>query len=346
MFSSSNIFVVRKSRLVRYPTAKNFLNEPNYSTMKRSAGLIALLLFIISVNAQDAVVRKLQAETLRTLKKEFADTIQRSWISGGVYSVNVGQGSLSNWAAGGDDFSLSIATSLNLFAFHKKNRNSWDNTLDVNFGYINTTSLGGRKNDDRFDLLSKYGYSLGPKLNLTTLFNFRSQLLKGYKYQEVEKDITIRNFASAFLAPAYVVTSQGLDYKPTKELSVFVSPITSRWVIVNDDTLSARGEYGVVPGETSINQLGAFATIHYQKSFNKYVSYKGRIDIFSNYKRNPQNADLYMTNTLSARVAKIIAFSWNVDMIYDDDAELFGENGMSPALQLKSIIGVGLQVRI
>ncbi|HEY0731408.1 MAG TPA: DUF3078 domain-containing protein [Chitinophagaceae bacterium] len=314
--------------------------------MKRSAGLIAPLLLFISVNAQDAVVRKLQAETLRTLKKEFPDTIQRSWITGGVYSVNVGQGSLSNWAAGGDDFSLSIATSLNLFAFHKKNRNSWDNTLDVNFGYINTTSLGGRKNDDRFDLLSKYGYSLGPKLNLTTLFNFRSQLLKGYKYQEVEKDITVRNFASAFLAPAYVVTSQGLDYKPTKELSVFVSPITSRWVIVNDDTLSARGEYGVVPGETSINQLGAFATIHYQKSFNKYVSYKGRIDIFSNYKRNPQNADLYMTNTLSARVAKIIAFSWNVDMIYDDDAELFGENGMSPALQLKSIIGVGLQVRI
>ena len=29
--------------------------------------------------------------------------------------------------------------------FIKKNRHSWDNTLDVNVGYINTTSLGSRK---------------------------------------------------------------------------------------------------------------------------------------------------------------------------------------------------------
>ena len=322
------------------------INSTELLHMKKFTGVFLILLSCTVVSSQDAVIRKLQSETLRTPHKNYPDTIQRSWITGGVYSINVGQGSLSNWAAGGDDFSLSIATSLNLFAFHKKNRNSWDNTLDMNFGYINTTSLGSRKNDDRFDLLSKYGFALNSKLNLTTLVNFRSQLLKGYKYQELEKGIHIKKFASAFLAPAYVVTSQGLDFKPTKELSVFVSPVTSRWIIVQDDTLSAQGEYGVVPGETSINQLGAFATIHYQRSFNKYVSYKGRIDIFSNYRRNPQNADLYMTNTLSARVARIIAFSWNVDMIYDDDAELFGENGSSPALQIKSIIGVGLQVRI
>jgi hypothetical protein len=53
-----------------------------------------------------------------------------------------------------------------------------------------------------------------------------------------------------------------------------------------------------------------------------------------------------MTNTLSAKVARIIAFSWNVDMIYDDDARLFGPNNSSPGLQFKSIIGVGLQVKI
>jgi len=117
-------------------------------------------------------------------------------------------------------------------------------------------------------------------------------------------------------------------------------------VIVKDDSLSASGEYGVSPGQHSTNQLGAFATINYQKAFNKYVSYKGRLDLFSNYQNNPLNADVYMTNSLSAKVARIVAFSWNVDMIYDDDIKMFGKTKTSPALQLKSIIGVGLQVKI
>lgn len=314
--------------------------------MKILTGVLASFILFITTYAQDPTIRKLQTESLRSFKKESNDTVIKKWQLGGLYAINFGQGSLSNWAAGGDDFSLSIASSLNLYGFYKKNRNSWDNSFDVNFGYIKTTSLGSRKNDDRFDLLSKYGYALNPRLNLTTLFNFRSQLLRGYKYQELDETHTIKNFASAFLSPAYIIASQGFDYKPGKELSVFISPITSRWVVVKNDSLSAKGEYGVAPGKHNINQVGAFATIYYQKAFNKYVSYKGRIDVFSNYKRNPQNADVYMTNTFSARVARIIAFNWNVDMIYDDDAQLFGKNDMSPALQLKSIIGVGLQVKI
>lgn len=44
--------------------------------------------------------------------------------------------------------------------------------------------------------------------------------------------------------------------------------------------------------------------------------------------------DMFMTNTLTAKVAKIIAFSWNVDLIYDDDVTLFGENNNSPACSL------------
>ena len=302
-----------------------------------------VILFVITLPlfSQDAVIRKLQAESLRAVKKDVNDTTSKTWKTGGAYRISVGQGTLSNWAAGGDDFSLTVATSLNLFAFYKKNSQSWDNNLDINFGYVNTTSLGSRKNDDRFDMLSKYGLTLNSKLNLASLINFRSQFLKGYTYQESSK-----KFASAFLSPAFVIVSQGLDYKPGKNISIFVSPVTARWVIVKNDSLAARGEYGVKAGRYSSNQLGAFATINYYKAFNKYVSYKGRLDLFSNYQNNPLNTDVYMTNILSAKVAKIVAFSWNVDMIYDDDVKLFGKTNSSPALQLKSIIGVGLQVKI
>ncbi len=304
-----------------------------------------LLLFVsfiaVAAYAQDPTIKSLKEAADKNVKKDPADTTQKTWKTGGAYGINLSQGSLNNWAAGGDDFSLSVNSVLNLFAFYKKGKHSWDNTLDFNLGYVKTTSLGSRKNDDRIDVLSKYGYALNPKLNAAGLFNFRSQFFKGYTYED-----DVKTLSSAFLSPAYVLVSPGLDYKPVPNLSIFVSPITARWVIVKDDSLAAKGLYGVDPGKHSIAEFGAFASINYIKEFNKVLSYRGRLDLFSNYKNNPQNIDLYFTNVLNIKFTKVLSATWSVDMIYDDDVRLFGANGNSAALQLKSLIGVGLLVKL
>ncbi len=304
-----------------------------------------VLFFILSLSfffseAQDASIRKLQAESLRPVKKYVPDSLIKKWKSGGNYTLTIGQGTLSNWAAGGDQFSLTVNTILQLYSYYRKGRNSWDNTLDIFFGYINTTSLGSRKNDDRFDLISKYGYSLNKKINLATLFNVRSQFIRGYTYPN-----NVKTFASSFLSPAYIIFSQGLDFRPNKQISVFFSPITARWVVVSNPVLSARGEYGVKAGTNSIGQFGAFGTVTIEKNFNKKVLYKSRLDLFSNYQRKPQNVDLFITNVLTTKIGKNLAFNWNVDLIYDDDVRLFGPRKSSPGLQAKSIIGLGLQVK-
>ncbi len=301
----------------------------------------AILLFILyNLSAQDKTIKTLQAESNKSIKK-VEDTTKRLWRTGGLFSLNIAQGSLSNWSAGGDNFSLSINSFLNAFAFYKKEKYSWDNTLDVNFGYVKTTSLGARKNDDRIDLLSKYGYAFKPKLSLSGLFNFRTQMANGYNYNGNTKTLT-----SAFLSPAYVLVSLGLDYKPTKDLSIFISPITSRWTIVRNDSLAAKGLYGVEPGKKYLNEIGAFASINYLKALNKSVGYKGRLDLFSNYQHKPGNIDLYMTNIFTTKISKILAASWSVDLIYDDDVKLFGRNKNSPGMQFKSLVGVGLSVKL
>lgn len=301
-------------------------------------GLLCFSLIIVS--AQDEIIKNLQTESGKEIKKE-ADTAKRLWRTGGLFSLNISQGSLSNWSAGGDDFSLSLNCFFNAFAFYKKDKYSWDNTLDINFGYIKTTSLGARKNDDRIDLLSKYGYAFKPKLSVSGLFNFRTQIARGYNYDNDSKILT-----SGFLSPAYILLSAGLDYKPANNLSIFISPVTSRWVIVHNNILSAKGLYGVDAGENSENEIGAFATINYIKALNKSVGYKGRLDLFSNYKHNPQNIDLYMTNMFTTKISRVFAVSWSLDLIYDDDVKLFGKNKNSPAMQFKSLIGIGLSVKL
>jgi hypothetical protein len=227
-------------------------------------------------------------------------------------------------------------------AFYKKGKNSWDNNVDINLGYINTTSLGTRKNDDRFDFLSKYGYSLSPKFALSALFDLRTQFFDGFTYTEANTPV----FSSTAFSPAYILLSPGFDYHPVKNLSIFISPITSRWIIVANPTLSKIGAYGVDSGKHVINQLGAFATIAFNSNFSKMVTYNARIDFFSNYEHNPQNIDIYMTNLFAAKLGRVLSATWSVDMIYDDDIRLFGPNHDSPRFQIRSLIGIGILLKV
>ncbi|HEX8316053.1 MAG TPA: DUF3078 domain-containing protein, partial [Flavisolibacter sp.] len=84
---------------------------------------------------------------------------------------------------------------------------------------------------------------------------------------------------------------------------------------------------------------------NYIKEISASIQYRGRLDLFSNYRHNPQNIDLLMTNVFSVKLSRVLAATWNIDFIYDDDVRIFGKNGRSPALQIKSLIGAGLQVR-
>jgi hypothetical protein len=305
---------------------------------------ISLALFAMDisfVSAQDQSVKSMQADATKEIKKQKIDS-GKIWKTGGLFNLNLGQGSQTNWAAGGDDFSFSLASYLGYYAFYKKGRYSWDNTIDLNYGLINTTSQGTRKNDDRIDLLSKVGYSLTPKLDLAGLINFHSQFSKGYNYNsDGSKDLL-----SNFLSPGYLLLSLGLDYKPAKGLSIFVSPITSRWTFVTNDSLSAKGAYGVTPGKKVKNEIGAFTSITYIADLSKTISYNGRLDLFSNYEHNPQNVDVLMNNMFTAKVSKILTASLGLNLIYDDDVKLFGPNHDSPALQLKSLIAVGLGIKL
>jgi hypothetical protein len=302
--------------------------------------LLALILLPFTSFAQDETIKGLQKEASKQVSKSPPDTAARLWRLGGIYNFNLSQGSLNNWAAGGDDFSLSINSLLSLYGFYKKGRHNWDNTFDLNFGYVRTTSLGSRKNDDRIDLLSKYGYGLNQKWFLSGLMNFRSQVAPGFTYSEGR-----RTFSSAFLSPAYLLASIGFDYKPNPAFSVFISPATARWIIVRDDSLSAKGLYGVRPGRHSEMETGAFLTANYLKEIRKNITYKARLDLFSNYERKAQNVDLFMSNILSAKISNAISMSWNIDFIYDDDVRIFGKTADKPGLQLKSLVGVGLALK-
>ncbi len=296
------------------------------------------------LSAQDETIKGLKDAGSKTIAKDPKDTTVKIWKTGGLLSINVNQGALSNWAAGGDKSSLSIASLVSLYAYYKKDKHVWDNTLDLAYGIVNTTSLGTRKADDRIDLLSRYGYQISKKhWYAGMLFNFRTQFAKGYTYPNVNSKIQ----TSDFFAPAYILLSPNISYQPSDNFSVSLSPATARWVIVNHDSLSSVGAFGVEPGKKVRTELGAFASVNYKTKISETASYQGRLDLFSNYLKNPQNIDLYMTNVLLVKVTKLITVSLSLDIIYDDDVKSVDKDGneRGPRTQLKELMGIGLAYR-
>lgn len=308
--------------------------------------IICFLVCFQALYAQGDWMKTSREEASGRIKKDAADTVPALWKKGGIFNLNINQGSLTNWAAGGDKFSFSVASNLNAYAFYKKGKNNWDNVLDLAYGYVNTTSLGGRKSDDRIGLTTKYGYEIGKNLFLSALLDVRTQFTDGYLYSNV--DSVKPSLVSRFFAPAYVLLSPGLDYKPSDQLSVFFSPVTARYVIVMDDGLAAQRAFGVDSGRHVKTEIGAYLTVNWVKPLAKNITYKTRMDLYSNYKHNPENIDLFWTNSLNLQVNKYITANVSLDMIYDDDVRVFANEKtgvLGPRLQVKQVIGVGFTAK-
>lgn len=311
--------------------------------MNRNAIVLTFVFVLgsISVSLAQNPANSLQnAVSGVTIPKDPKDTTKMTWKTGGLLNLTFNQAALSNWSAGGDKSALSLNTLVNLYANYVDGRRSWDNFLNIAYGMANTTSLGTRKTNDLLDITSKYGYDLGHKWYLSGLLDFRTQFAPGYNYPSEGT----RVLTSDLLAPAYLLLSVGMNYKPNSNFSLFLSPATVRELIVNNDSLAAQGAFGVDSGKKSRFEFGAYASINYNTDLSKTASYVGRLDLFSDYLNHPQNIAVFMTNVLNVKVTNIISMNLSVTMIYDDRIKTVKSDGTfgGPSLQLQEILGVGL----
>jgi hypothetical protein len=281
-------------------------------------------------SAQDITVKEFQKVAYKELKPLEKD----GWRKAGTFIINVNQGALRNWAGGGEQNTLGFTSLLNYNINHRKGKITWNNYFDIALGFQNASSFGQfRKVDDRIDITSKYGYQFSRQWYAALLVNFNSQALVGYNYTD-----TVNTKISNFLSPGKILLSGGIDFRPDKSFSIFVSPITTRFVLKTDDDFYVIDKYGVAANHRSITELGAFATAKYTKKFTHWAFYTGRLDLFSNYDRNPENVDLFFTNLVTMKFNKWLATNISFDMVYDDD--------ILKKTQLKEILGIGLTVKL
>jgi hypothetical protein len=298
--------------------------------MRKLICYLTLTYLFIHLTAQDGTVKQIQKESA----KEIKSLDSNGWKKSGTFIFNLSQGALSNWVAGGENNTLGINGLLNYSINLRSGKNTWDNYFDMALGFQNATSFNKyRKIDDRVDITSKYGRQLTEHWYASLLFNFNSQFLVGYDYST-----TPETKISNFLTPGKIILAPGMNYKTANRFSFFISPVAFRWVLKKDEDFFNLAKFGVDSAKKSNMEFGAYVSAMYKADFTKWATYTGRIDLFSNYKRNPQNVDLLMNNLLTMKFNKILATNLSLDLLYDDDVK--------KRLQIKEVLGIGLTLKL
>jgi hypothetical protein len=308
-----------------------------------------IIAFIILLPLITQITSGQVTEAEKTLRTVHADTTL-GWKTGGVFTINLAQTSLTNWSSGGQN-SVAVNGLLSTFANFKNNESAWDNSLDLGYGLLKQGKTGDlMKTDDKIDLLSKYGRLAFNKFYYAALFNFKTQFSPGYKYPDTSFKI------SDFFSPAYLTFALGLDYKPTGHFSAFLAPLTLKYTFVSNQKLADLGAFGVTPGQNILSEFGGYARVIYSRNdfkneLLKNVSFTTKIDLFSNYLKNPQNIVINWETLLAFKVNKFLSASIMTQLIYDDKIQIpVDKNGngviadgesVRSKVQFKEILGVG-----
>ena len=290
------------------------------------------------------------------LRKLNADTTE-GWKKGGMFTVAFSQVSLSNWAAGGEN-SFSGNSIVNSFANYKKGKISWDNTLDLGYGIMKQGEQEVRKTDDKIDFSSKFGRQLSSNSFAAALLNFKTQFMPGYNYPNDSVAI------SRIMAPGYLLFAAGYDFKKGDWLSLFFAPVTGKMTFVLDETLANAGAFGVDPavinpldstivtaGKHMRTEFGGYFKGAFTKDIMKNVKLSSKLELFTNYLKNPQNIDVYWETNIGMKVNKYITVTIGTTLIYDDDIDIEIKDeagiviGKGPRTQFKEVFGLGFSYK-
>jgi hypothetical protein len=310
--------------------------------MKNRLISIVLLLGIITSLTYGQVT-----EAEKKLRIQVVDTTY-GWKTGGVIAVNLAQTSLKNWAAGGQN-SVAVNGLFNIFANYKKDNTAWDNSLGLGYGLFKQGKNSDfMKTDDKVDFVSIYGRKAFKSLYYAALVNFKTQMTAGYNYPNDSVKI------SDFFAPAYLTVALGMDYKPNAYFSAFLAPLAGKFTFVTNKILSDAGAFGVTPGEKILSEFGGYFRVIYSKNdfkseLLKNVSFTTKLDLFSNYLKNPQNIVVNWETLIAFKVNKLISVTFNTLLIYDDKIKVKVDRNNDgvlddvpgPRVQFKEILGVG-----
>ena len=322
--------------------------------MKKLSLIIAMALVSFGAFAQDTQQAAAEAAKEIAAAPEVVPEVEKPnyWTSSLKTNLNLGQTSLTNWAAGGDN-TISLAAYVDGNANWVKGEMFWNNRLQLDYGFLWASSKPIlQKNMDRIYLESKWGYKAPSTkyLYFSANYDFKSQFASGYDYKtpasvtdengndlegsalrDVWRDA--RELKSGFLAPAYTNLALGIDFVPNKWFSLNFAPLTGDLVIVNNPALRANYSMPLKKQYEGVTEnlpedgsqyanvrfgFGAQLKMDAKVNINDNFAYSTQVVLFANYLDINHCPRINWDNRIDWKLAKYFSLTMTTNLIYDD----------------------------
>jgi hypothetical protein len=261
------------------------------------------------------------------------------WYRGGSGSFQMTQNYISkNWYKGGES-NNSMIGDLQLFAdYNDREKLQFENLLEMKVS-INTVSSQldtmriYRINSDMFRLSSKIGLQALSKWYYTVSGEFNTQLFHNYT-------ANTNNLISAFMSPANVTISVGMDYKLKKEgmnFSVVISPFSYNWRYVGNDDVDET-KFSLKKGKHSLEDFGSKLQSTLQWTIVPTITLNSQLYYFTDYEK----VEAEWENTIDFVLNRYLSTKLFVLYRYDDGIQRMKNHGY---LQSNELLSFGLNYK-
>lgn len=277
------------------------------------------------------------------------------WNSDFSSSFSLSQNFLSPYWARGGESSLNSMLDINGKTEYnnKEAKTRWTSTGRLRYGTTWTEEHGFRTNTDIVEINSQYNKVMRERLDFSSSIYGKTQVAKGYNYPNNE------DVVSKFLNPGTFTIGVGFEYKPEKNTTVNISPLSYRNTFVLDTVTINQVNHGIDPDKRVRHEMGGQLVFRNKLNILKDMSINNAVRLFTNYLDKPKNVDVDWEFSLEKQISMYFKIRLNLHFIYDDDIHFTildkagepillpdGSEKKGPRAQFNQLLGLTLSLKI
>lgn len=262
--------------------------------------------------------------------------IRDPWTRKGSTMIQFSQSYMSsNWYQGGSKNIAVLGILSGQLNYDNKKDIQWENNGEWRMGF---NSVEGairplNTNDDIFKVNSKLGLKAGGKWFYSGSVDFSTQFFNNYK------SITSTELKSTFLTPVRLNVGVGLDYKYKKLLSLMLSPVSYKYIYVNDIVAVNPNLFGIATGEKVLSEIGSSFKAQLSYAPSREIQIDSKFSFFTNYEKIEADWEIVSNFTIN----RFLSTRLSLNPRYDNTQIL--AKGEKAKIQFKELMSFGISYK-